>query len=209
MNNTEKKPTVWEFLRNTFGRGLVVTVPVVITYMVLQILFNAVDGIASPFFDKIFKQHIPGIGFITMIVLILIIGALSRNLIARTAFRFLEKLISSLPLARTIYTAMKDIISALQPGKKGRSFQQVVLIEYPRKGLKTIGFLTNELNVFDGQRSEGYVSVYLPNPPNPTSGFLVLVPTSDVKILDMSVEEGLKLVLSGGIVTSGKLKYKS
>lgn len=209
MSNTGEKTTAWEFLRKTFGRGLVVIVPVVITYMVLQILFNAVDGIASPFFDKIFQQHIPGIGFITMIILIMIVGAMSRNLIARAAFGVFERFISTIPFARTIYTAMKDIISAIQPGKKGRSFRQVVLIEYPRHGLKTIGFVTNELNIIDTAGTEEMVSVYIPNPPNPTSGLLILVPRGDIKILDMTVEEGLKLVLSGGIVTSGTVTCKT
>jgi uncharacterized membrane protein len=143
-----------------------------------------------------------------MIVLILLVGSLSRNLIARTAFRLFEKFVSTLPLARTIYTAMKDIISALQPGKKGRSFRQVVMIEYPRPGLKTIGFVTNELKITERGTSVEMVSVYLPNPPNPTSGFLILVPRDEIKILDMTVEEGLKLVLSGGIVTSGAIVCK-
>jgi uncharacterized membrane protein len=209
MNTIEDKPTFWGIFRNTFGRGLVVIVPVVITFWVLHLFFDAVDGIASPIFDRIFERHIPGIGFMTMIVLILIVGALSRNLIARTVFRLFERLISSIPLARTIYAAMKDIINALQPGKKGRSFREVVLIEYPSPGFSTIGFVTNEISIDDKNVNKNMISVYIPNPPNPTSGFLVLVPRKDAKTLDMSVEEGLKLVLSGGIVTSGNLTFKS
>jgi len=209
MNTNESKPTLWGVLRNTFGRGLVVMVPVVITFWVLNILFNAVDGIASPIFDRIFERHIPGIGFITMIVLIIIVGSLSRNLIARTVLRMFERLISTVPLARTIYTAMKDIINALQPGKKGRSFREVVLIEYPSPGLSTIGFVTNEISIENQNILEEMISVYIPNPPNPTSGFLVLVPRKSAKTLQMTVEEGLKLVLSGGIVTSGNLTMKS
>ncbi|MBI5021250.1 MAG: DUF502 domain-containing protein [Ignavibacteriales bacterium] len=206
--DTEKK-TFWTIFRAAFGRGLVVIVPLVITFMVLNILFTAVDGIASPVFDKIFERHIPGIGFITMIVLILIVGGLSRNLIARTIFRSMEKLISTVPLARTIYTAMKDIINALQPGKKGRSFKEVVMIEYPRSGLHTIGFVTNEISVHEHQSQDELISVYIPNPPNPTSGFLVLVPRKNVRVVDMTIEEGLKFVLSGGIVTTGNLKIKT
>jgi uncharacterized membrane protein len=208
MSDEITKPTFWGVFRAAFGRGLVVIVPVVITFWVLNMLFTAIDGIASPIFDRIFERHIPGIGFITMIVVILIVGALSRNLIARTVFRSFEKLISTIPLARTIYTALKDIISALQPGKKGRSFREVVLVEYPRPGLWTIGFVTNEVGVQHDQLSEEMISVYLPNPPNPTSGFLILVPHKEAKILNMSVEEGLKFVLSGGIVTSGTLTTK-
>jgi uncharacterized membrane protein len=208
MIDGEEKHSLWGLLRNTFGRGLVVIVPVVITFWVLQILFNAVDGIASPLFDQIFNRHIPGIGFITMIVLILVVGALSRNLVARTAFSLFEKLISSIPFARTIYTAMKDITHALRPGKKGRSFREVVLFEYPRPGLQTIGFVTNEIIIDDKSGEQEMISVYIPNPPNPTSGFLVLVPKESARVLDMSVEEGLKLVLSGGIVITGNIKFK-
>jgi len=208
MDTTEDKPTFWGIFRSTFGRGLVVIVPVVITFWVLHLFFDAVDGIASPIFDRIFERHIPGIGFITMVVLILIVGALSRNLIARTVFRMFEKLISSIPLARTIYTAMKDIISALQPGKKGKSFREVVLIEYPSPGFLTIGFVTNEITIGEKESDKEMISVYIPNPPNPTSGLLVLVPRENAKHLDMTVEEGLKLVLSGGIVTPGNLTFK-
>ncbi|MBI1805937.1 MAG: DUF502 domain-containing protein, partial [Ignavibacteria bacterium] len=92
-----------EPLRTTFGRGLVVMIPVVITVWVLNILFNAVDGITSPIFDQILGRHIPGIGFISMIILIFIVGTLSRNLIGRTMFRAFERVIASIPLARTIY----------------------------------------------------------------------------------------------------------
>jgi len=208
MSDETTQPTFWGVFRAAFGRGLVVIVPVVITFWVLHMLFTAIDGIASPIFDRVFERHIPGIGFITMIVVILVVGALSRNLIARTVFRSFEKLISTIPLARTIYTAMKDIINALQPGKKGRSFREVVLVEYPRPGLWTIGFVTNEVGVQHDQSSEKMISVYLPNPPNPTSGFLILVPHREAKILNMTVEEGLKFVLSGGIVTSGILTTK-
>ncbi len=208
MNTEEDHKTFWEKLRNLFGRGLVVMVPIVITFWVLHILFEAVDGIASPVFDRIFDRHIPGIGFLTMVLLIFLVGILSRNLIARTVFKTLERLLSSIPLARTIYSAMKDIINAFQPGKKGKSFREVVLVEYPQLGLQTIGFVTNEISIKNGISEEEMVNVYLPNPPNPTSGFLVLVPKANLKILDMTVEEGLKFVLSGGIVTSGKLKFK-
>ena len=208
METVDEKQTFWQFMRATFGRGLVVLVPVVITIWVLNILFSSVDGIISPLFDRLLNRHIPGLGFITMIVLIFVVGALSRNLIAIWLFKVFERILSSLPIARTIYTAMKDLIGAFQPGGKGRSFRRVVLLEYPRQGLLTIGFVTNEISVRDGTPSSDMISVYIPNPPNPTSGFLVLVPREHTKTLNMSVEEGLKLVLSGGIVTSGSISVK-
>ncbi len=203
--NGQEEPKFWARLRMTFSRGLVVIVPVVITVWVLNGLFMAIDGIISPFLDHLIGQHIPGLGFMTMVVLIFIVGALSPNLIARAVFRGFERIIASIPLARTIYSAMRDVIRAFQPGKRGKSFRDVVLVEYPRPGLVTIGFVTNELKISSDAPPENMISVYIPNPPNPTSGFLVLVPRDQARYLNMTVEEGLKLVLSGGIVTNGTL----
>ena len=208
MNNGTKQQTSWGLVRVAFGRGLVVLVPIVITVWVLNILFNAIDGIISPIFDRILDRHIPGLGFISMIVLILIIGGLSANLIGRAVFKLFERILFSIPLARTIYSAMKDLINAFQLGGKGKSFRQVILVEYPRQGLFTVGFVTNEISVHSDGGENQMMSVYIPTPPNPTSGVMILVPRKNIQVIDMSVEDGLKLVLSGGIVTSGTLKVK-
>jgi uncharacterized membrane protein len=204
----DERQTFWSSLKLTFGRGLVVLVPVVITLMVLRSLFDFLDGIISPIFDHVLARHIPGLGFISMIVIILLVGWLSRNLIGKAVFRFLEKILFTIPVARNIYSAMKDLFSAFGFGGKGKSFRQVVLVEYPRTGLYTIGFVTNELTVNEKSASRKMISIYIPNPPNPTSGVLVLVPAEQVQVLTMSVEDGLKLVLSGGIVSSGTITAK-
>ncbi len=201
MSTTDEHQTLWQTLRIAFGRGVVVIVPLAITYWVLKSLFLTIDDIISPIFDQVLHQHIPGLGFISMFVLIMVVGILSRNLIGVAVFKFFEKIIFTIPLARTIYSAMRDLFSAFQPGKKGKSFRQVVLIEYPRPGLSTIGFVTNEFSIRNATPHSELVSVYILNPPNPTSGVLVLVPRSEIQVLNMTVEEGLKLALSGGIVT--------
>ncbi|MBI3189941.1 MAG: DUF502 domain-containing protein [Ignavibacteriales bacterium] len=208
MSNIEQKETIWQALRQMFARGLVVMIPVVITYWVLRFLFETVDGIMGPIYYEILGRKIMGLGFITMIVFILLVGALSGNLLARGLFRLFEKILSSIPIARSIYSSMKDLMGAFQIGGKGQSFRGVVMVEYPRQGLFTVGFMTNELSVEDKSGTNAMASVYIPNPPNPTSGVMVLVPMESVQTLEMSVEEGLKLVLSGGIVTSGTLTTK-
>ena len=208
MSDDAPQTKTSDSFRLIFGRGLVVIVPLVITVWVLNMLFNAIDGIISPIFDHVLGRHIPGLGFVSMIILILIIGALSRNLIGRAMFKYFERFIFSLPLARTIYSSTRDLINAFQPGGKGRSFRQVVLVEFPRPGLLAVGFVTNELTVNGTTPSGPMISVYIPSPPNPTSGALILVPRSGVHVLDMSVEDGLKFVLSGGIVTSGQLNIQ-
>ncbi|HLB00262.1 MAG TPA: DUF502 domain-containing protein [Bacteroidota bacterium] len=201
--------TFWGLVRGTFGRGLVLIIPIVITAWVLHLLFTTVDGIISPVFDQVLGRHIPGLGFISMIVLILFVGVVSRNLIGRGVMKFVEGIIGRLPLARVIYGAVKDLTTSFSPSSKGRSFRDVVLIEYPRKGLATIGFATNNFIIEKGLPAREMVSVYIPNPPNPTSGILILVPKESLQVLDISVEQGLKLVLSGGIVTTGTLNVKS
>jgi uncharacterized membrane protein len=208
MNDGETKRTFWSVLRSNFGSGLVLVIPIVITYWILNFLFNAIDGTISPVFDRVLGQHVPGLGFVTMIVLILFLGVISRNLIGRYLMAGIEGVIGRLPLARTIYGSMKEMMTSFSPTSRGRSFKDVVLVEYPRKGLATIGFATNRITIEDAEPGPDLVSVYIPNPPNPTSGLLILVPRESVQVLDMSVEQGLKLVLSGGIVTTGTLNVK-
>jgi uncharacterized membrane protein len=208
MSEGTEQRTFWQVSRAAFGRGFFVLVPVVITVWFFNLLFNTIDGIISPVFDQVLSRHIPGLGFITMIVLIFVVGVLSRNLIGAAVFKYFEKIISSIPLARTIYGSTKDLLNAFQPGKRGRSFREVVLVEYPRIGLFTIGFVTNQLSIQSGASTNELISIYVLNPPNPTSGMLILAPRQSVQVLDMSVEEGLKLVLSGGIVTPGSIRCK-
>lgn len=208
MNIGETKRTFWSALRANFGRGLVLVVPLVITWWILNFLFNAIDGTISPVIDRVLGYHVPGLGFIAMIVLIFVLGFLSRNLAGKYLLAGIEGIIGRLPLARTIYGAMKEMMTSFSASSKGRSFKDVVLVEYPRKGLATIGFATNRISIGRSEPPGELVSVYIPNPPNPTSGLMILVPRESVQLLDMTVEQGLKLVLSGGIVTTGTLNVK-
>jgi uncharacterized membrane protein len=141
-----------------------------------------------------------------MVVIILLVGLLTRNLVGRLAVASFENLLQSIPFVRSVYTAIKDLVGAFASGGKGKTFRQVVMTEYPRKGLYSVGFVTNEMsfNAPDGTTID-FLNVYIPNPPNPTSGFLVLIPRQEAIELNLSIEDGLKLVLSGGIVVPEKL----
>ena len=208
MNGDTEKETFWQALRSAFLRGVVVMVPVVITAWVLKMLFTAIDGTLAFVYTKFLRLEIPGLGFMSMIVLILIVGALSRNLFGRTIGKFFERIIMSIPVAKSIYNPMKDLVKTFQAGGKGKSFRQVFLIEYPRDGIFTVGFVTNEIKIERNGSADDTMSVYILNPPNPTSGVFILVPKQKIQVINMSVEEGLKLVLSGGIVSSGTLSIK-
>lgn len=203
------KSNILSSIRNSFMRGIAIIVPIVITLIVLKTLFDAIDGIISPLTDEILGYHVPGVGFITMILLILIVGLMSRNLVGRVIIKFFDKLISTLPLARTIYSAIRDLISAFAISAKSKTFKNVVVVEYPRNGLYSVGFATNEILInLDDQKNTDLVSVYFPHPPNPTSGVVIFVPREQVRILNLTIEEGLKLVLSGGVVSKEEIKIK-
>jgi uncharacterized membrane protein len=198
------KKTFLGHVRTTFLRGVGVIIPLGLTYWFFQALLNGIDGIFSPILTHWIGQQIPGLGFLTMLVLILLMGLLTRNLVGRLFFAWFESILQSIPLVRSVYGAIKDLVSAFNVGGKSNTFRLVIMMEYPRPGLYCLGFVTNE-SVFAGPPRVEMYHVYIPNPPNPTSGFLALVPKSEAIPLALSVEEGLKLVLSGGIVTPASL----
>lgn len=198
----------WEWLRSTFTRGVVILVPVVITFYILKAIFVALDQIISPILER-YGLEFPGLGFATMVVLILLVGLLSRNLIGRIIVKGFDGLMRRIPIVRTLYSAIKEILGAFSMGKEGKSFRSVVVVEYPRKGIYSVGFATNNMEIHrGGKEREDVVAIYFPHPPNPTSGVMVFVPRRDVHVLEMSVEEGLKLALSAGIVAPDAVKEK-
>lgn len=199
--------TFWESVRGVFIRGFVVLVPVYLTIWFFQAFLNAVDGILAPILDRLIGRPIPGLGFLSVLVLLFLVGLLTRNLVGRLVFGWIERFISSLPFVRSVYGAIKDLVDAINmAGGKGRSFRRVVMVQYPRLGVYSVGFVTNE-SVFAPSAGEDVqlVNVYIMSPPNPTAGVLILVPRADVIPLNMTIEQGLKFVLSGGIVTPEKL----
>lgn len=207
MNGALK--TVITSLRSTFFRGISVIIPLGLTFWFFRALLNWVDGILSPVLAEWLGRTIPGLGFISILVLIMVVGLLTRNLVGKFFFAWFEDVLLKIPLVRSVYGAIKDLVGAFGMGAKSKTFRQVIMFEYPRPGLYCIGFVTNEMSYADlDGTAKIFFNVYIPNPPNPTSGFLCLVPKEEAIQLDLSVEEGLKLVLSGGIIVPGDLTAK-
>jgi uncharacterized membrane protein len=197
----EIRKSVFAHVRAAFLRGVAVIIPLALTIWFFRALLNAVDGIFSPLLEEWLGRHIPGLGFLSMLVIILLVGLFTRNLVGRLLFGWFESLLRTIPFVRSVYSAVKDLVNAFALDGKGKTFRQVVMIEYPRKGLYTIGFVTNEMPYLGPDLEKAtFLNVYIPNPPNPTSGMLVLVPPGEAVPLALTVEQGLKLVLSGGIV---------
>lgn len=186
------------WFRRYFLAGILALAPVTITAWLLLKIFRTVDGWLRPVFTRAFGFEVPGVGFVTTILLVLAVGAFASNVIGRQFLSVLEKLFQRVPLASRIYVAVKQIGDSVI-GSQKNLFQRVVLFEWPRRGVWSMGFVTSghEGPWFPGRP---HSHVFLPTTPNPTSGYLLFVPNEDLIDLDMSVEDGLKLVISGGAV---------
>ena len=194
---TKSKESLAGKLRIYFITGILVVAPSVITIYVLWKLFKGLDRFLG---DHLPYGWIPGTGLLAVICIILFAGMLTRNYVGRKLLELWEALLARIPVMSRFYLAVKQIGEAVF-SSKSKAFRSVVLIQYPRKGIYSLAFVTSvptyELREKLG---EGMVSVFVPTTPNPTSGFFLVVPLKEVMPLSMSVEDGLKLVISGGTV---------
>ena len=194
-------------LRTYFLTGIVVSAPIGITIWLIWLFVAFVDHTVVPFIPDAYNPSdalgvsVPGIGVIVVLLVVTIIGFLVTNFFGRFMVRMGENMVARVPVVRTIYGVLKQIFDAVLAQSEG-AFREVVLIEYPRKGIWVLGFVTsNTQGEVQRVTPHEMVNVFLPTTPNPTSGFLLFVPRKDCITLDMSVEEGVKLVISGGIVS--------
>lgn len=193
-----------ERLRQYFIAGLVVVAPVFLTVYVLFIIFKFADGILGKYLNIYFKKAlgfgIPGLGFIISILLIVFIGFLTKRFIGRKILHDLERWFSGLPLIKNIYPTLKQIILFVLAQKDNFGFKKVVLTEFPGKGIWSLGFLTNEqfrdINKATGKEM---VAVFIPSTPGPFTGFTIFVPKEEVKFVDISISDALKIIISGAV----------
>lgn len=189
-------------LKKFFITGLLVWIPLVITIWVIGLIVNTLGGFVPDFLSSqaLFHRHIPGFGFVLVVVVILVTGVFTANFLGRRLFTLWERLLNQIPLVRSIYSSVKQVSdTVLAPN--GRAFRQAVLIEYPRKGSWTIAFLTGEPGGEVASHLPGeHLSVYVPTTPNPTSGFFLIVPREEVIELRMTVDAALKYIVSMGVV---------
>ena len=186
--------------KRKFLAGLFVTVPAVITFLVLGWFFRFVDGILEPVYFKILGYHTPGLGFVSAIILIFIVGIVSTNVFGKKIIQFLERIMMNIPVFKGFYTAIKQLVDAFSPDNKSASFKKFVIVQYPRDGVSAFGFLTNEctIKVEKCGRETCLRAVYVPTN-NLYLGDIVLVGEGDVFYTDLPIEEGIKIILSGGI----------
>lgn len=199
----KKESRLLAALRNYFLTGLVVTAPVGLSlYLVWSVLAwidEKVGGILPIRLTD--DKDIPGLGVIIAIGFFILVGMFTSNFIGRMLLKLSHYIMERLPVVKTVYGALKQVIDMVM-GQKAQAFRDVVMIEYPRKGVYMMGFLTGktegEVQVITEKEM---VNVFIPTTPNPTSGFLVFVPADEVIDLQMSVDDGLKMIISGGMIT--------
>ncbi|WP_332632149.1 DUF502 domain-containing protein [Halalkalibacter flavus] len=212
---------MWKRFQKNIIAGIIFLLPAIATIYVIQLLFGLVDAFLGSFITDVlkalniitteegriyflgvytpFSERLLGIGFVLTILLITWVGAMRIQGRGMKIFGTIDRSFRKIPIANSIYTSVEQVIHAF--AQERSSFKNVVLVEYPRKGLYTVGFQTGESRG-EVQRvtSKACINVFLPTTPNPTSGWLVLVPRDEVIVLNMTVEQGLKFIISGGVV---------
>ncbi|KPJ61246.1 MAG: hypothetical protein AMJ46_02810 [Latescibacteria bacterium DG_63] len=193
--------SIARFLRRRFLAGILVLVPLGITYLILRLLFNAIDNILAPYIETYFNIRIPGLGVVATIVIVFLVGLFATNVLGRRLLNYFDRGLSRIPLVGNLYVASRQVIEAVG-GAGTESFKRVVFVEYPRRGLFTLGFVTRDnylVNDTQGNKHE-VVNIFVPTSPNPTSGVFIVAKASDVIRADLTVEQGIKLIVSGGII---------
>jgi uncharacterized membrane protein len=204
---TEERPSLLAKLRSYLLSGLLVMAPIVITLYIVGIIVTFADNFLKALIPSHYLPNyylpfdIPGLGLIAVILLLILIGALVTGFFGKLLVHLSERLLHKTPVVRSIYSGVKQVFVSLLESKSS-TLKQVALIEFPRKGIWALGFVTGTTKgEVQEDTEEEVLNVFVPTTPNPTSGFLVFIPRKEITFLEMTVEEGIKMVISGGIIT--------
>ena len=199
-------------LRAYFLTGILITAPLFITGYLAWLFIGFVDAKVTPLLPEQYNPEsylpfgVPGLGLITLFIFLTIVGAVTAGFFGKLWLRFTERLLNRMPIVRNIYSAVKQILETVL-AQQSSAFREAVLVEYPRRGLWAIAFITGRTEgEVQNVTEEECINIFLPTTPNPTSGFLLFVPKKDLISLSMSTEEAIKMVISGGIITPPDLR---
>jgi uncharacterized membrane protein len=197
-------------LKKYFITGLVLVVPISLTLYLLVVIFNFIDNILGRFLNVYLERtwgvHIPGIGFVLFFMILILVGLLASRFFGYRLFLQIEKWFSGLPLIKTIYPTLKQIVLFIS-AQKEFGFKRVVLIEYPGKGMWSLGFLTNEgFKKVDEAMGKEMAAVYVSTVPGPLTGNIVFVAKDELKFPDIEIGDALKIIISGGVVNPATIE---
>lgn len=198
-------------LKKKLGAGLLVVIPVGITLFIFRFLFNLADGLLAPYIRRLERFHygteayIPGLGIAAGIVVVYLAGLLATNVFGRRMVRAWEELLSRIPLVKSVYLSAKQILEVFA-GEERTAFREAVYIDFPLEGTCTLAYVTNDIVAASGKR---YRICLIPTSPNPTSGFVLVLEEGFVSPAGISVEEAMKIIVSGGMIAPGVIPRKS
>jgi uncharacterized membrane protein len=187
--------SITQNFRSKLFAGLATLLPLYLTFFVIKFLFVTLEEMSDPLLKR-FNLDIPGLGIILTVLLIYILGFLVTNFLGRKIFNLGERIVKKVPIVNMIYTTLKQITDTFTKGSTD-AFEGAVYIQYPRQGLWTMAFISGESKTKDGVP---YYHLFVPTTPNPTSGFFLMIPQTDTVATGMSVEDGLKTIISGGLL---------
>jgi uncharacterized membrane protein len=190
-------PNRWlRHLRNVFLAGILAAIPLVATYLVFRWLFDTLDGIFQPIIILLIGHRLPGAGLVALVILVYLLGLITANFIGRRLIHWFNAVMSRIPIIQYVYVATKQVVDALH-GLREVPFRKVVIVEFPKAGMYSLGFVTGKPLLI---REQEKIPVFIPHTPNPMTGFLVLLSPEDIFDTEITIEQAMRMVLSGGLL---------
>jgi uncharacterized membrane protein len=197
---------MWQKISGYFLRGLITLLPLLVTIWLLFFMFSFLDSILGNIITLIVGRPIPGLGFVTTVILIFLVGFFATYIIGARLFKFGEELLYRVPIVKSIYSAVKQVNDVLFMQKSAEEYRRACMVEYPRKGIWSVGFVTSDAAMeIEAKAKEKMINVFVANTPTPATGFLIMVPARDVILLDMKIDDAFKYVVSGGVLKPSSL----
>lgn len=198
----ERQQSKWlQHTRNAFLTGILAAVPLLVTYLVFRWLFLALDGIFQPAIIFLIGRSLPGVGLVAVVLLVYLLGLIMTNIVGRRLVGAVNSMMCRAPVIGSIYGPATEVVNAVRSLKQVL-FKKVVIVEFPKVGMYSLGFVTGKPVDFRGQRK---VPLFIPHTPNPMTGFLVLLSAEDILDTDLTVDEAMRMVLSGGLLSPERI----
>jgi uncharacterized membrane protein len=201
---SENRQSVGRWIRTRLLVGFMVVFPLVVTIFFARFIFGLMDKWFRPISERLVGEQLVGVGLVVTLLVLFLVGVVSTNVLGGRLLGYFEKKITGLPLLSPIYQGARQITEAIQIHDTAE-FRRVVLLPFPNQNVRSLGFVTRDFRAATAFGTEPTALVFVPTTPNPTSGYLVVAKQEDLNSLDMTVEEGVKLVISGGLLTPARL----
>jgi uncharacterized membrane protein len=199
----------WQKTGSYFLRGLITLLPLLVTLWLITIVFQFADGILGWAFTALFGHQIPGLGVITLIAIIFLAGFLATHVFGSKLIKVGEDILSRIPIVKGVYSSAKQVNDVLFVHKTTDEYRKACIVEYPRKGVWSVGFVTSDAAAeIETKAKEKMINVFIANTPTPATGFLIMVPAREVILLEMKIEDAFKYVISGGVLKPADLSQE-